>query len=50
MEAINISYLLQVSVLRHVWKGQNDDEILSQLCLKNELSYRVSFFHEVKNQ
>ena len=49
-KALNISWLLQVGVIRHNWPFPKRQQIVSQLYLKNELSYEVSFLHVARNQ
>ena len=41
MNTTNVSWLLQVGVVRHAWICPKWWQIVSQLCLKNELSYEV---------
>ena len=39
----NVSWLLQVGMVRHAWTCKKWWRIVSQLYLKNELSYEVNF-------
>ena len=47
-KGLNISWLLQVGVLKYAWTCPNWQQIVSQFYLKNELSYEVSSFHVVR--